>query len=122
MLGAWYLETGRWPQARAELTKAMALFDRDPAVAYNLGIGYFGAGEYSRAFQMFETVQRVMPGVLDAKTKMALALAAEGRLGEARDVAADALKDKSDDPAALQAIVRAAALAEKVARSEARAR
>lgn len=122
MLGAWYLETGRWPQARAELTKAMALFDRDPAVAYNLGIGYFGAGEYSRAFEMFQTVQRVMPGVLDAKTKMALALAADGKLDEARAAAADALKGKSEDPAAMQAIVRAAALAEKVARSRGPAR
>jgi tetratricopeptide (TPR) repeat protein len=116
MLGAWYLETDRWPRARAELIKAMNLFDRDPAVAYNLGIGYLGSGDYQNAFQMFEKAQTVMPGALDSKSKMALALAGQGRLNEAKQVAVEALRDPAHDPAALRAIIRAAALAEKTTR------
>lgn len=112
MLGAWYLETGRWPQARVEMTRAVGLFDRDPAVQYNLGIGYFAAGDYRNATRMFQEVDRVMPGALDAKTKIALALAAEGRYAEAQGVAAGALRD-SRDPWAMQAVLQAAALSSK---------
>jgi hypothetical protein len=111
MRAAWDIENRRWTPARRELVIAMRLFDRDPAVAYSLGVGYMNIGDYARAFEMFQTVQRVMPGVLDARTKMALALAGQGRLAEARDIAIEALLERSEDPVALRGVIRAAAFA-----------
>lgn len=116
MLGAWYLETNRWPPAKVSLTRAVELFDRDPAVLHNLGVGYFAVADYSRAYALFARADSLMPGALDARTNMALALAAQGRYREAHEAAVAALRGRTRDPKAMQSVIAAATLAEKAAR------
>jgi Flp pilus assembly protein TadD len=121
MLGAWYLETGRWNDGERELRTAMALFGGDPAVAYNLGIVDFMNRRFAQATRMFQVVDSLMPGALSAKTKIALSLALQGKFDEAQTIALQALQESPADSATARALVQAADLEARIrARQSAR--
>lgn len=108
MVAATLMEKGEHRQGEAAYLKAMSLFPYDPFVPYNLGQEYFKAGRYSHAYEMYKRAFRILPEFQDVQSRMALALAAQGRLPEARSQALRAVRQGAPDVGTLHAIIVAA--------------
>lgn len=100
---------GRHAEAIWAGERAQALAPGDEVIDLQLGAVYGNAGDHARAAERFAEAARKNPGALEARYKLALALALGGRGPEARAALAEA--DRLADAAGGRATLREAALA-----------
>jgi tetratricopeptide (TPR) repeat protein len=92
-LGAFYLHTARYAEARDALAKAIARDWHDPVAHVEMGCVHWalGDGHLAAAEQEFRQAQSVDPGSVRAATGLARTLVMQGRDAEAEVVLRDAL-------------------------------
>jgi tetratricopeptide (TPR) repeat protein len=113
MLGAWDIQQNRAAEGEREYRTAIALFDRDPGVFFTLGEQYMRAGMYKPAIDMFRRALAVDSAKVEARVRLALALAELGHWQEANAEALIALKQNTHAAPAMLSIMRWASAASK---------
>ena len=113
MLGAWKLDQKRKVEGEREYRLAIAMYDKDPYVFYSLGEEYRAWGMYEPAIVMFRRALAVDTTMIEARARLALALAGLKRWDEANREALRALKENTRSVTAMRRIIRQAAAAKK---------
>jgi hypothetical protein len=106
LLAAWEMEQKRWTAAEREYQFAIALYDEDPNVFYQLGDEYLRAGMYGPATAMFRRTLNVDSTKVEARVRLAMSLAGLGRLAEAKREAAVALREQTVSVKAMLRVLR----------------
>jgi len=101
-LGLYYLNEGRWEEALKNLSKARELGYKNPVVSVNLSYAFISLKDWARAEEEAREAIKEQPDLALAYNNLAIALAQQNKLEEARQALEKALElDPLDRDSAL---------------------
>lgn len=92
-LGTAHLQSGDYPQALVELSKAEELDPDNPSVQNNLGLAYFVREKYDKAEEHLRNALELKEDFTEARNNLARTLIEKGEFAEAIKEATIVLKD-----------------------------
>jgi hypothetical protein len=116
MMGAWLFSKKHIIEGEKELRLSLVLYDRDPYVWFALGQEYMNYRMYKPAIRYFRKALEVDPNLVEARVRLAVALAGAEQWDDAWQEARTTLASESGSVHAMRQILRLAAQKRREAR------